>query len=65
MISQVSTSKLILCFFTGCKYRGEEGECGFSGTLIISIEGDCQCMERKAREDLCAGSVTELLGAKF
>jgi hypothetical protein len=40
-------SKNLICFFAPCKYRGDEGQCEFSGTIIISLEGDCQCMEQK------------------
>ena len=64
MNSQQQTSNpLVLCFFTQCKHRQEEGQCGFSGTIIISIEGDCQCMERRRVE--ATASVTENLGRKF
>lgn len=63
MSSQPQTSRLVLCFFSQCKYRGDEGQCNFSGTLIISIECDCQCMERKRIE--ITGSITENVGRKF
>ena len=65
MNSQQQTSEphLLLCFFIQCRYRKEEGQCGFSGTLIISLEGDCQCMERKRVEVM--GSVTENVQRKF
>ena len=42
---QASTLHRIICFFTKCKYRDEEGNCLFTGPLIISLECDCQCME--------------------
>jgi hypothetical protein len=53
----------LLCFFTNCKYRQDEGECSFKGTLIISTEGDCQCMERKRSETTC--TVNQKLGKEF
>lgn len=63
MSSLQLTSRRVLCFFSKCKYRQDEGQCAFSGPLIISIEGDCQCMERKRIE--IAASVTENVGCKF
>lgn len=65
MSSQQQTSELhqLICFFTQCKYRHEEGQCTFNGMLIISLEGDCQCMERRRVE--ITGSITENVGCKF
>jgi hypothetical protein len=63
MSSQQPTSNLILCFFTQCKHRQDEGQCGFSGTIIIAIEGDCQCMERRRVETTFA--VSENVSSKF
>lgn len=56
-------SKNVICFFTKCKYRQEEGKCSFSGTIIISIEGECQCMERRRIEAAC--TVNQKLGKEF
>lgn len=56
-------SKNVICFFTQCKYRLDEGECSFSSAIIISIEGDCQCMERKRTEATC--TVNQKLGKEF
>lgn len=65
MSSQNLTLHNLICFFTHCKHREDEGNCGFSGTLIISLEGDCQCMERRARTELCSGALTENIARKF
>lgn len=52
----------VLCFLTTCKYRDDEGNCEFNGKLVISLEGDCQCAERKIE---VRGSVIENIGCKF
>lgn len=54
--------KPIICFFTKCKHRNEDGDCTFNGTIIIGIECDCQCMEPNMTQVSC--SVTEKLGRR-
>lgn len=52
----------VLCFLTTCKYRDDEGDCKFTGKLIISLEGDCQCAERRVE---VRGTVIENISRKF
>lgn len=52
----------VICFLTTCRYRDEEGNCKFTGKLIVSLEGDCQCAERRV---VVSGSVVENMGRKF
>lgn len=56
------TFKRLTCFFIQCKYRDEESNCTFDGTVVIGTECDCLSMKPIITQTSC--SVTEKLGRR-